>query len=200
MFASFRAFCLAAAIGCMALSPARAQTTSASDEGHVGNLPTWKTISLGTYASATAMLAALDAASVHVGDTAEAALHRPAFVVGRTQTDVQLVVVSAAELGFDGRASLGAIYTRASKFGYEPCPPEVAVQLRLHYRDQPVGEFLDIAMQPVPTYGGDLIDLTVANGGAGLMLVGAAATLDTLADPALRFVFVRPVRVAGSAP
>jgi len=42
--------------------------------------------------------------------------------------------------------------------------------LRLQYRDQPLGEFLDVAMEPIAIYGGDLVGLTIGNGGEGLML------------------------------
>ena len=44
--------------------------------------------------------------------------------------------------------------------------------MRLQYLDQPLGEFLRIAMTPVARYTGELVDFTVGNGGAGLVLVG----------------------------
>jgi len=43
---------------------------------------------------------ALDAAGCGIGDQAEEILARPAFTVSATKTDVELVAVSAAELGF----------------------------------------------------------------------------------------------------
>jgi hypothetical protein len=46
---------------------------------------------------------------------------------------------------------------------------------RLQYLNQPLGEFLHIAMVPIAGRGGEPTDLTVANGGAGLVLIGGDA-------------------------
>jgi hypothetical protein len=86
----------------------------------------------------------------------------------------------------------------ARKLGYELCPAEVAVQLRLQYLDQPVGEFLNIAMEPIATYEGEPVGLISANGGAGLMIVGQPMSLKDLVDPRTQFVFVRPQQIAHS--
>jgi hypothetical protein len=193
---TLRAFVvIAAAIGYVT-SPAIAQTNASLDDTYIASPPVWKTISLGAYASSTAMFDALDEASVHIGDLADEVLHRPAFTRSKMKTHVQLVVLSATDLGLSARESLASVYARASRLGYELCPPEVAVQLRLQYRDQPVGEFLDIAMEPIATYEGELVGLSVANGGAGLMLVGQTVSLETVPDRGMRFVFVRPTQIA----
>jgi hypothetical protein len=80
--------------------------------------------------------------------------------------------------------------------GLELCPAEVGPLLRLQYVNQPVGEFLHIAMQPIATYRGDLTDLTVANGGAGLLLIGGDGSPDLKLHSTIKFVFVRPAQVA----
>jgi len=159
--------------------------------------PVWKTISLGAHAGTRALFAALDAADVHIGDAAEEVLHRPAFTVSKMKIDVQLVRMSIAELGLgaDG-AALPQVNARAARLGLEPCPPEVAPILRLVYRDQPLGYSLHIAMRPIVTYGGDLINLSLFNGGAGLLLVGFDGRPDHVMPAETVFVFVRPVRVA----
>jgi len=68
--------------------------------------------------------------------------------------------------------------------------------LRLEYLNQPIGEFLHIAMLPVATYGGDLVDLTVGNGGAGLILIGGDGSPDLKLHSSVKFVFARPTRIA----
>jgi hypothetical protein len=158
--------------------------------------PAWKRLTLGTYKSVNALRAALDAARVRVGDSADEVLGRPGFAFSQTRTNVDLVVVSVAELGFNDSASLADIYRRAGELGLELCPAEVAPLLRLHYTDQPMGEFLNVAMRPVATYAGQPIALSVANAGTGPLLLGGEANPDFLLNVMAKLVFVRPARIA----
>jgi hypothetical protein len=176
-------------------SPAQ-QSAHSLDDAEIAGLATWKTISLGTFTSTNAMFNALDDRDIHVGNMADEILHRPTFTISKVKMDTQLVVLSVNQLSFGKQSSLAAIFARARKLGYELCPPEVAVQLRLQYNDQPIGEFLDIAMEPIATYEGVPVGLSVGNGGAGLMLVGKSVGLDAVADQGTRLVFVRPLQIA----
>jgi hypothetical protein len=154
-------------------------------------VPVWKTITVGTFANSFALLNALDAAGCGIGDSAEEILARPAFTVSATKTDVELIAVSAAELGFQtDTAPLADIYTRAQQLGFGLAAAEVAPQLRLQYFDQPIGEFL-IGMEPIKTWKGEPVILTVANGGAGLVLIGQDGRADAEIPVASRFLFVR---------
>ena len=106
--------------------------------------------------------------------------------------DVELFAVSAAELGFETQtASLANIYARAQQLGFGLAAAEIAPQLRLQYFDQPTGEFLIIGMEPIKTWNGELIILTVANGGAGLILIGQDGSPDAQVSVASRILFVR---------
>jgi hypothetical protein len=165
-------------------------------EGTVADLPVWKRITLGSYKSVNALRAALDAARVRIGDSADEILGRPAFLFSKIVVDADLVVVSVAELGFDDSTSLADVHRRAGELGLELCPAEVAPLLRLHYANQPTGEFLNVAMRPIPTYGGELIALSVANGGTGPLLLGGEGRPDLMINGRARFVFVRPARIA----
>jgi hypothetical protein len=198
MLTSVRALLLiAAALGGAKVSTAVAQIDLPLDQALIANLPTWKTVSLGTFASALGLMTALDDAHIAVGDLADEALHRPAFAVASSKSDVDVVVVSAAQLGVgDNGASLRDILERAKRLGFDICPPEVAAQLRLQYLDQPVGEVLDVAMAPITTYGGRPVSLALANGGAGLMLIGYIVKADAIVPQGRKFVFARPLRVA----
>ena len=140
------------------------------------------------------MFNALDEAGIHVGDLADEVLHRPAFTLSKTKTEVQLAVLSATDLGGEPHESVISLYARARRLGYELCPPEVAVQLRLQYRDQPIGESLDIAMEPITTYGGEIVGLSLANYGAGLVIIGYRPK--AIPEPGTRFVFVSPTQIA----
>jgi hypothetical protein len=157
--------------------------------------PIWKTITIGQYKGANAIRAAIDSAPcpMAIGDQADEILGRPAFSFSRTTADIDLVVIRVAELGFgpDG-ASLRDIYARAGIFGLELCPPEVGPILRLNYLDQPLGEFLHVAMRPVATYGGELVDFTLGNAGTALLLIGGDARPDFVLTGAVRVIFMRP--------
>ena len=62
------------------------------------------------------------------------------------------------------------------------------------YFDQPAGEFLIIGMEPIATWKGELIILTVANGGAGLILIGQDGSADAQISVASRFLFARSIK------
>jgi hypothetical protein len=151
----------------------------------------WKTIIVGTFKHSFALVNALDAAGCGIGGSAEEILARPAFTISATTTAVELIAVSAAELGFQTEtASLAEIYARARQLGFGLAAAEVAPQLRIQYLDQPMGEFI-IAMEPIKTWTGEPVILSVANGGAGLVLIGRDGRADAEIPVTSRFLFVR---------
>jgi uncharacterized protein YjiS (DUF1127 family) len=163
-------------------------------------VPVWKTITVGTFANSFALSNALDAAGCGIGNSAGEILARPAFTLSAIKTNVELLAVSAAELGFEtDTASLADIYARARQLGFGLAAAEVAPQLRLQYFDQPIGEFLIIGMEPIKTWNGEPVILNVANGGAGLILIGQDGSADAEISVASRFLFVRSNEEAASA-
>jgi hypothetical protein len=166
----------------------------------VSDVAGWRTIDIGTMPDTFALLTALNAIGCGIGDSAAAALARPAFTVSGTRAAVELLIVSAADLGFKGEtASLRQIYQLAQQLGIGLAPPEIAPQLRLQYLDQPVGEFLIIGMKPIRTWTGEEIILNVANGGAGLILIGQDGRADAEIPVTSRFVFVRSLPTTPAA-
>ena len=160
-------------------------------------LPVWKTIDVGVYHDANAVRQAFNRAVnlIHVDEWANEILGRMAFLHAETKLNLVITTVSALGFGEDG-ASLKDIYARASQLGLALCPAEVGPILRLDYLDQPLDEFLHIAMNPVSRSGGEPTDFTVANGGAGLLLLSGDARSDLIAPGNLPFVFVRPATSA----
>jgi hypothetical protein len=153
----------------------------------------WRTITLGTYKGVDAYRDALDLARIKIGVSADEILGRPAFPYATTKTDVELAVLSAADLGVvESESSLADVYKRARQVGLELCPAEVGPQLRLDYRNQPLGEALDIAMEPVATYSGDPTILTLVNWGTGLLLIGRDGRSESMVNRISRFVFALP--------
>ena len=159
----------------------------------VADLPAWKRITLGSYSNSLTLRNALDAIGCHVGGSAAEILARPAFIVSTTRKEVELVTVSAAALGFEtDTVTLAAIYERAQRLGLRIAAAEVGPQLRLQYLDQPMGEFLAIGMDPIKTWSGEEAILNVANGGAGLILIGQDGRAGAAISVISRFVFERP--------
>jgi hypothetical protein len=158
------------------------------------DVPVWKTIAVGTFADTFALRNALDAAGCSIGDLAGELLARPAFTLSATKTSVELFAVSAAELGFQtdtDTASLTDIYARAQQLGFRLAAAEVAPQLRLQYFEQPIGEFLIIGMEPIKTWNGEAVILTVGNGGTGLILIGQDGSAHAEISVASRILFLR---------
>jgi hypothetical protein len=188
---------LIAALG-LAVFPsfALAQQQRGVDIGTQGRFQIWRTTTLGSYKGVNAYRDAFDAAKIKIGDAADEILGRPAFPYVRGKTDLELTVVSAAELGVESESALADVYKHARRLGLVLCPAEVGPQLRLDYRDQPLGESLIIAMEPVNTYNGDPTILSLMNFGTGLALVASDGRAEFMVSGYLRFVFALPIRVA----
>ena len=156
--------------------------------------PIWKTITVGGSKRVNAIREALETAPCHmaIGDDADEILGRPAFPFIKTPRELDLVVLSVSELGFDDQASLHDIYARAVALGFELCPAEVGPALRLDYLDQPLGSSLHIAMKPVARYNGALVDFTLDNNDGALLLLGGDARPNRMLPGVQRFIFVRP--------
>src|SRR5262249_24301028 len=130
---------------------------------------------------------------IKIGDSADQILGRPAVPYATTKTDVELVLISAADRGVETDSSLADVYKRARQVGLELCPAEVGPQLRLQYRNQPRGEALAIAMEPVATYSGEPTILSLANfAPSGLLLIGSDGRSEFMVSSTFRFVFALP--------
>ncbi|KYK47337.1 hypothetical protein A1D31_31720 [Bradyrhizobium liaoningense] len=161
------------------------------------DVPVWRKTTVGTFPDSVALRNALNARGCGVGELASEIMARPAFTLNTAKADLELVTVSAAELGFQTETVLlGQIYARAQQLGFGLAPAEIAPQLRLQYLDQPIGEFLTIGMNPIKTSKGAPVILNVANGGAGLILIGQDGRADAEIFVGSVFVFLRSKEAA----
>ena len=134
----------------------------------VKDFPVWRKLKLGTgLKTADDFRAAIKTAGMNIGDYGNDILGKPAFMVSPDEVEVELVNVSVAELGFKDGATRADIYKRASELGLELCPNEVGPQLRLQYTDQPNGEWLLVAMEPITDSDRDLNVFLVERNGDG---------------------------------
>src|SRR3954454_4221190 len=115
----------------------------------------WKTIKLGMgFKISNDFRTALTAEGCCIGARANAILEELASNPTRGKTEGNLAVVSVGELGFKDGGTYADICKRALEQGLKLCPAEVGPQLRLQYADQPSGECLYIAMEPINTKSG----------------------------------------------
>ena len=114
----------------------------------------WKTITLGAYQSLSEYRKALKAYGYRIGDYADQILNK--VKVNETEVQIDLVIMTVAELGFKNGAACQQIYDRAIELGLELCPAEVGPALRLAYQDQPYRKGLLIAMKPIAASDGYL--------------------------------------------
>jgi len=189
-----------------------AQPSFAQSPGIADLVPLWKMVTLGTVRSVITLREALEASDCaaatvknsasrrsnvipcRLGQSANEILGRAGFESNARREDVQLVLLSGKDIGFrpDSQLSLRDLYAHALARGYALCPPEVGPALRMQYTNQRIGEFLHVAMSPIPDYAGNPTIFLVGNGGTGLLLVGASGDPDLRVSATTTFVFVRP--------
>ena len=161
--------------------------------GVAAAIPVWKTITIGTHHTVEELRDALLRKRMWIGDLARAALDLPALTLAEAETEIDLAILSVGDLGLGpGGVTFADVAERAKRRGLGLCPAEVALQLRLQYPRQPVGEFLLIAMEPIALPDGQRILFMVGNGGAGLAIVGRQVGSDDLIEPSTPLVFVVP--------
>jgi len=116
----------------------------------ISKLEVWRTIRRGDHTSAEASRKALKAADCHISNVGDNILGKADF--GPTETDeLDLVVVSSAELGCPEGATRQWIYGCALALGLEKVPHWGGPALREEYKDQPLDEQLFIGMEPIIT-------------------------------------------------
>lgn len=149
----------------------------------------WKTVTLGLKKSPKDYHKALEKDGYRIGDYAGQILDKTE--ASQTEVEVDLVVVTVGELGFNEGARRDKIYARAIELGLQVCPAEVGPALRLVYKDQPRGEWLRIGMEPI-TYSVDLNVFGVDDDRGGRWLDSIFAHPGRVWRADVQWVFVRP--------
>jgi len=153
---------------------------------------TWKTIKLGTgLKTADDFRKAFKASGNRIGDYANDILGKPAFSAAAKESELELVKVSVKELGFKNGATRQEIYQRAQELGLKICPNEVGPQLRLQYENQPNGEWVLVAMEPISDSDGYLLLFHVTHDDGGQWLGSYCGGPDDVWDADHVFVFCK---------
>ena len=158
----------------------------------------FRTITLGTYKDVPTLKSAITDAGFQISDYASDIMDQPAFTIAPQEEKIRLVEVSVADMGFPNGTNYRSIKDRVvgtevqledGLYEVQLCPAEVGPQLRLHYKDQPKGEWLRIAMEAITGSDGDLTLFGVERDGGVLWLFGDNGRDDRECGGGLRFVF-----------
>lgn len=140
--------------------------------------------------SAEQLISEMESAGIEVTLYAKSMLlNKTEFIPGETIEDATLIRLTVADLGFKGSANEDQIVARAQELGLELCPPDTGPHYRLQYKNQPLGEYVSVAMKPMPVSGGYPDVFNVGHPGGGLCLLANDAEPSPTWDPNRKFVF-----------
>lgn len=145
------------------------------------------TVRLGLENSSENYRKALLNANVRIGMSVGDLLNH--IPVSHEQIGLNLVALSAADLGFKNNAKYSKICSAGIELGHKFCPAEAAVALRLNYPDQPSGERLCIAMEAIQDSTDHRGIFVIEHDNNGLGFYGSSGHPDLLWDDRYRFVF-----------
>lgn len=138
--------------------------------------------------SADTIIVSLEADGYKVSDWAKDILKRMPAIVDWCG---ELVVVTVADLGFKKSARYDDIIARAKTFGLELCPAGVGPALRRLVKDQSMGEWLIVAMEPITDSEDVLSVFRVGRNSDGLWLYADCGYAACQFDLGTSLVFVR---------
>ena len=158
-----------------------------------GEFPVLKSIKLGTHRSVDELRKSIKDHGFRINNlTADDILGKAP--IAKSETEVKLHVATAKELtGRDNRVRNSEINEAIRFRGYHLCPAEVGPQLRIQYPEQPKGQWLRIAMEPIADSGGNLSIFSVDRGNDGFWLNSDVGHRDGIWYGDARFVFVSQV-------
>lgn len=147
----------------------------------------WKTITIGGKITKKDF----EKKGMHVSDWANEILQKVTF--SKKKEKVDLALLSLEDLGLNSPSTRKQIYDAALKLGYELCPAEVAVHLRMHYTDQPNGEWILCGMEPISDSYRNLKLFSVARNDDGkLWLYSSYGRPDDIWDDYVQWLFRVP--------
>lgn len=99
--------------------------------------------------SAEQLISEMQDQGITISDYAKSMMDNPDFVVGEQREEIVLIRLTIAELGFKTNATTDQVYERAAALGLELCPADTGPQYCLAYKDQPLNDYVLIAMKPI---------------------------------------------------
>src|SRR3989338_10973474 len=125
----------------------------------------------------------MEAAGINISDYTKSMLKNREFVPGKNPEEATLIRLTVADLGFKSSATIDQIYKRAQILGLELCPPDTGPNYRLKYKNQPLGEWINVGMKPITDSDGYPSVFWLARNGGGLWLYCSWPRPDNEWDP-----------------
>jgi hypothetical protein len=107
----------------------------------------WKTIKLGGFRDTDSIRRTFKQVGMKIGIWADNILEYISLT--KEIKDINIVIVSVSELGFESGAEYRYVCARAKELGLELCPAEIGPYLFLQYDDQSDEERFIVAMEPI---------------------------------------------------
>lgn len=153
--------------------------------------PPFATIEVGTYKTAEDLRQALTEGGFRIGDWASNLMSRPEFTLRAEPAKLDLYVASNAELGYPNGCTVAQSFEALEKIGAIKLPPEAGAQYRLQYKDQPLGEWRLMYMDPITDSHGYLLVFHVVHHDDGLWLYSYYAYPEDFCHGGKIWVFAR---------
>ena len=147
----------------------------------------WKKIEIGIIKNTRLLLEQLLASGCKIGSRANDILFKILFT--ELAEELRLVVVSVDALGFKNGANYQDICAKAKSFNLGLCPAELGPLLRSQYLDQPKGESLYVAMEPIIDSSGRPRIFWLVLDGDAPWLNGRGGLTDFIWPPERCFIF-----------
>ena len=124
---------------------------------------------------------------------ADRMIDRMSFQLTRYGKQILFIVASVRELGFPKGGILSQVAKSAQEnFGLYPVPASFVPVLRTAYRNQPLCEYLSLAMDPIIVHGRRWV-FTIGHGGKGLWILADTGDPDKVWCGSWKWVFLSPL-------
>jgi len=105
----------------------------------------WKKVEKINFLTCSELLEELKRKNFKVSPWIEDVVKKNNYIFDNNKFPIKLVRKYVRELGFGNPVELQMIYEKIERLGYKLVPPEIAIYVRLIYKEQPTGEWLRFA-------------------------------------------------------
>ena len=135
------------------------------------------------------LITELEASEIKVSDEVKCMMRSAGFVPCKDREKVTLISLTVADLGFSDRTTTDEVFRRAQELGLALCSADTGPCYRLQYTNQPLQEWLFVAMKPIISKSGEPQIFTIQHMGGGLLIDVFWASSKYVWDLGNEFIF-----------